>query len=119
MGTSALTRRPVTRDIAERFPATFELVTSAVLGVAIVDLFLGVTSAVYKRWIDQITRVLGIAGASMPIFWLGLLAPYLLYTWLGCFLSGRSAASIDPPTRVTSLYVLGFTSDQKVASPKK
>lgn len=108
LGTSVLTRRPVARDIAERFPATFELVTLAMFVVAILGIFLGAVSAVYKeRWIDQITRVLGIAGASMPIFWLGLLALYLFYTWLGWFPGGgRIAASLNPPTRLTGLYLI-------------
>lgn len=108
LGTSVLTRRPVARDIAERFPATFELVTLAMLLVAIVGIFFGVVSAVYKeRWVDQVTRVLGIAGASMPIFWLGLLALYLFYTWLGWVPGGgRIASNIDPPTRITGLYVI-------------
>lgn len=108
LGTSVLTRRPVARDITERFPATFELVTLAMLLVAIVGIFFGVVSAVYKeRWIDQITRVLGIAGASIPIFWLGLLALYLFYTWLGWAPGGgRIASNIDPPTRLTGLYVI-------------
>lgn len=108
LGTSVLTRRPVARDIAERFPATFELVTLAMLLATIVGIFFGVVSAVYKeRWVDQVTRVLGIAGASMPIFWLGLLALYLFYTWLGWVPGGgRIASNIDPPTRITGLYVI-------------
>lgn len=108
LGTSVLTRRPVARDIAERFPATFELVTLAMLVVAIVGIFLGVVSAVYKeRWLDHVTRVLGIAGASMPVFWLGLLALYLFYTKLELFPGGgRFPPNLDPPARLTGLYVL-------------
>ncbi len=97
LGTSVLTRRPVARDIAERFPATFELVTFAMLIVALVGIPLGVASAVYKeRWVDHFCRVVGIAGASMPIFWLGLFVIFLFYTRLGWLPGGgRIGAALE------------------------
>ena len=108
LGASVLTRRPVARDIAERFPATFELVTFAMLIVVLIGIPLGVASAVYKeRLVDHLCRVVGIAGASIPIFWLGLLAIFLFYTRLGWFPSGgRIAAALEPPIKITGLYLV-------------
>jgi len=108
LGTSVLTRRPVTRDIAERFPATFELVTFAMLIVVLVGIPLGVASAVYKeRWVDHLCRVVGIAGASTPIFWLGLFIIFLFYTRLGWLPSGgRIGTEVEPPIKITGLYIV-------------
>lgn len=107
LGTSIHTRRPVARDIAERFPATFELVTLSMLVVAFIAIPLGVLAAVHKdRWIDHISRVSAISGVSMPIFWLGLLILYVFYVWLDWFPGGgRIASDVTPPDRVTGLYV--------------
>jgi peptide/nickel transport system permease protein len=35
------------------------------------------------RWIDQVVRVLGLVGYSVPIFWLGLMGLLLFYARLG------------------------------------
>ncbi|MEM1867822.1 MAG: ABC transporter permease [Thermosphaera sp.] len=108
LGVSVLTRRPVAKDIAERFPATFELVTLAMLVVGLIGIPLGTLAAVYKeRVLDHFCRVVGIVGSSMPIFWLGLLVIYLFYTRLGIFPGGgRLGSGISPPTRITGLYLV-------------
>ncbi|THB80652.1 MAG: ABC transporter permease [Desulfobacteraceae bacterium] len=80
LGTSVLTARPVLEDILRVFPATIELaVTGTFLGV-IIGVPLGVLSAVYRgSIIDHITRVIGLFGYSLPIFWLGLMGLMILY----------------------------------------
>ena len=83
-GNSVLTTNPVFTDIANVFPATLELAT---LGVMIGTLFgvpLGVLAAVRRgSFIDQLIRLLGLVGYSVPIFWLGLMALLLFYAKLG------------------------------------
>jgi len=108
LGISILTRRAVAQDIAERFPATFELVTVAMLVASILGIFGGVFSAVYKdRLVDHVLRLWGIAGSSMPIFWLGLIMIYLFYTRLGWLPgSGRIAGYISVPPKITGLYLI-------------
>lgn len=83
-GDSVLTARPVAQDIARVFPATLELATLGVtLGVAL-GVPMGVAAAVFRgRIIDQIVRVLTLAGYSMPIFWLGMMGLLLFYGILG------------------------------------
>jgi peptide/nickel transport system permease protein len=45
---------------------------------------LGVWAAVRRGgWVDQLVRVLGLVGYSVPIFWLGLMALVLFYAKLG------------------------------------
>jgi len=83
-GTSVLTSRPVMSDIASVFPATLELATlGTLIGVA-VGVPLGVLAAVRRgSLIDQIVRLLGLVGYSVPIFWLGLMGLLLFYAKLG------------------------------------
>jgi len=83
-GRSVLTSNPVSQDIARFFPATLELATAAIIIAAIVGIPLGVWAAVRQgKWIDQIIRVLCLAGHSLPVFVLALLSLLLFYAVLG------------------------------------
>ena len=83
-GTSLLTAKPVLEDIARVFPATLELATIAtVLGV-IFGIPAGVLAATRPgSWIDQLVRLIGLMGYSMPVFWLGLMGLLIFYGELG------------------------------------
>ncbi|MQQ09817.1 ABC transporter permease subunit [Epibacterium sp. SM1979] len=83
-GDSVLTARPVSQDIARVFPATMELATLGVVLGVVLGVPMGVAAAVFRgRLIDQIVRVLTLAGYSMPIFWLGMMGLLLFYGILG------------------------------------
>ncbi len=100
-GNSVLTTNPVMTDIANVFPATLELAT---LGTIIGVLFgvpLGVLAAVKRGTIvDQLVRLLGLLGYSLPIFWLGLMALLLFYAKLGW---------VEGPGRIDITYAYNFT----------
>jgi peptide/nickel transport system permease protein len=83
-GQSIRTGQQVTTDIARVFPATLELATlGTFLGVAL-GVPLGVVAAVRRgTWIDQVARLVGLVGYSMPIFWLGLVGLLIFYGILG------------------------------------
>jgi peptide/nickel transport system permease protein len=82
-GTSVLTTNPVMTDIRRAFPATIELATLGTLIGALIGVPLGVLAAVKRgSIIDQIVRIIGLVGYSVPIFWLGLLALVLFYARL-------------------------------------
>ncbi len=79
-GTSVLTARPVLDDIKRVFPATFELSAVGTFIGVLVGIPLGVLSAVKRNSIlDHVTRVVGLLGYSLPIFWLGLMALMVFY----------------------------------------
>ena len=79
-GRSVLTANPVITDIARVFPATLELATAATLFGIFLGIPMGVTAAVHQgRWPDQVLRVLGLFGYSVPVFWLGLMGLLLFY----------------------------------------
>jgi peptide/nickel transport system permease protein len=81
------TSRPVAQDLARVFPATLEMATIGIaIGVA-VGVPMGVLAAARQgTWIDQVIRVLGLAGYAIPAFWLGLVGLVLFYAklrWVG------------------------------------
>ncbi len=83
LGTSVLTKKPITQDIARVFPATLELATAGIIIGTIVGVPLGVWGAVRQGKLpDQIIRVVGLVGYSAPIFWLGLLGLLVFYAKL-------------------------------------
>jgi peptide/nickel transport system permease protein len=84
LGTSVLTSRPVLDDIRRFFPATLELATVATFIGVLVGIPLGVIAAVRQgSWVDHVVRVVGLAGYSIPVFWLGLVGLLLFYAKLG------------------------------------
>ena len=82
-GTSVLTTNPVMADIRRVFPATLELATFGTIIDSLIGVPLGVLAAVKRGSIaDQIVRVIGLVGYSVPIFWLALLSLLLFYARL-------------------------------------
>ncbi|MCB5174050.1 MULTISPECIES: ABC transporter permease [Microvirga] len=83
-GNSVLTTNPVMTDIANVFPATLELATLGTIIGTLLGIPLGVLAAVKRgSLIDQLVRLLGLVGYSVPIFWLGLMSLLLFYAKLG------------------------------------
>ncbi len=83
-GNSILSTNPVMTDIASAFPATLELATLGTIIGVVIGIPLGVLAAVKRgSFIDQFVRVIGLAGYSIPIFWLGLMSLLLFYAKLG------------------------------------
>ena len=83
LGVSVLTAKPVLEDIFRVFPATFELAFIATLIGIFIGIPLGVFSAVYRgSFLDHLTRVVGLLGYSLPIFWLALMALMVFYARL-------------------------------------
>ncbi|WP_321379088.1 ABC transporter permease [Rhizobium sp.] len=82
-GTSLLTTNPVMTDIARFFPATIELATVGTIIGALFGIPLGILAAVKRGSLaDQLVRIIGLVGYSVPIFWLGLLALLVFYARL-------------------------------------
>jgi peptide/nickel transport system permease protein len=82
-GNSVLTTNPVMTDIRRAFPATIELATLGTLIGSFLGVPLGVLAAVRRgSLLDQVVRIIGLVGYSVPIFWLGLLALVLFYAKL-------------------------------------
>jgi peptide/nickel transport system permease protein len=108
LGVSITTRRPVTDDLRQFFPATLELSTAAVIFAIIIGVPLGVIAAVRRnQFLDHFSRVVSLIGISTPVFWLGLLALILFYYRLGIFpASGQIDEGISTPRTITGMLVV-------------
>jgi peptide/nickel transport system permease protein len=83
-GISVLTSQPVLTDLLRVFPATFELSTIATIIGVLVGVPAGVVAAARKgRSVDNLIRVVGLFGYSVPVFWLGLVGLFIFYGKLG------------------------------------
>ena len=74
LGRSYITRRPIARDLAERFPKTLQLALAAMTFAAGTGITLGVLAAVRAGGVfDRIAMLLSYLGVSFPVYWVGLL----------------------------------------------
>jgi dipeptide transport system permease protein len=84
LGTSLVTHAPVWNEFTTLFPATIELTVCAILFAIIVGLPLGVIAAVRRGSVfDYGLMTLSVTGASMPIFWWGLMMILVFSVGLG------------------------------------
>lgn len=110
-GESFRSHRLILVDLKIFLPATLELVAGATLLALVVGIPLGVLSGANKGgWLDQTSRVLSIAGVSIPTFWLALLLQLVFFGWLGLLpLGGRVASSViltHPIETITGFYLI-------------
>lgn len=108
-GTSYYTAQPVSQDLAERFPATFELVSYGMLLALVLAVPLGIAGAVGRgTWVDHVSRVVAVIGVSAPIFWLGLVLLQLFYFKWGIAPApmGRLPVTFAAPEQLTGVLTL-------------
>jgi peptide/nickel transport system permease protein len=109
-GESTRTRRPVTEEFRERFPATVELTIAAGLFALIFGIPLGFIAAKrYQGVLDHTSLVLSLVGISTPIFFLALILKYIFAVKLGLLPSvGRISVLIelDHPTNFYTVDAL-------------
>jgi len=108
LGMSLITKRDVSTELLQRFPATFELVAVAMTIAVLGGIPLGIISAVHKdRLIDQFSRLFAFAGVSLPRFWIGIMFQIVFAYSLGLLpLAGRIGIGSEPPTHITGLYLI-------------
>ena len=101
-GTSITSRRPVLDEFKQRFPATIELATAAMLFSLLFGVPLGFIAA--KRHgtaIDHASLAASLLGVSIPIFFLAIILKYVFAVRLGWLPTvGRMSVliNIDHPT---------------------
>ncbi len=101
-GSSVLSRRPVTEELLERFPATVELGFAAILFAVLAGVPLGFIAAKrYQGVLDNASLVASLIGISFPVFFLALIMKYIFAVRLGWLPSiGRLdiTRSLEHPT---------------------
>lgn len=110
-GISFKTKRPILQDILILLPATLELVIASTLLAFVIGIPAGVWAAAKAGGgFDQASRIIAIAGVSVPAFWLALMLQLLFFRWLGWLpLSGRVAndtALFNPIQPITGFFLL-------------
>ncbi|MEC5319347.1 glutathione ABC transporter permease GsiC [Brenneria populi subsp. brevivirga] len=84
LGTSMVSKRPVTEEIATRFMPTFWLTVSSMAWSVIFGMAIGVVSAVWRNgWPDRVGMTLAVSGISFPAFALGMLLMQVFSVELG------------------------------------
>jgi peptide/nickel transport system permease protein len=83
-GQSVTTRRDVTTELKQKFPATVELALAAMLFSVVFGIPLGFFAA--KRYggvFDNFSLVASLIGVSIPVFFLGIILKYVFAVQLG------------------------------------
>jgi peptide/nickel transport system permease protein len=107
LGTSIASRRPITEEIKDRFPATIELAVGAMLFATLIGIPLGFIAA--KRHgspVDHASLFLSLIGVSIPIFFLAIVLKWVFSVELGWLPSiGRQDVLIEAE-HPTNFYIL-------------
>jgi ABC-type dipeptide/oligopeptide/nickel transport system permease component len=108
LGISFVTQTPVRADLGHRLPATLELAVLALVFGGVGGVVLGVVSARRQNSpADHASRVFALVGSSVPVFWLALIALFVLYARLGWFPGpGRLPPRVAPPGHITGFYTI-------------
>ncbi|MGZ4000773.1 MAG: ABC transporter permease [Mucilaginibacter sp.] len=86
LGTSILTKQPITKDLKQRIPVTMYLGALAFLISIVIGVPAGIISAIRRgTWLDTLVTTLANIGITVPIFWLGIILMYVFavhWQWL-------------------------------------
>jgi peptide/nickel transport system permease protein len=106
-GTSIRSRRPVSDELKERFPATIELALAAMFFSIVLGIPLGFVAAKrYGTIVDHGSLLASLLGVSIPIFFLAILLKYIFAIELGLLPTvGRQDVLIDVE-HPTNFYLL-------------
>lgn len=107
LGTSILTRRPVSEELSRRFPATVELSIAAMIFALGVGIPLGYIAAKrYQGVLDNVSLVMSLIGVSIPVFFLALLLKYIFAVKLGWLPTIGRLGILQDLEHPTNFYVL-------------
>ncbi|MBR1167961.1 ABC transporter permease [Bradyrhizobium sp. DASA03005] len=88
-GTSVRTRLPIGKMLVEKLPVTIELATLSMLVALAIGLPIGIFAALWRGTpLDYGASMFGLAGLSIPHFWLGIMLILLFSVNLGWLPAG-------------------------------
>ncbi len=108
LGNSWQTTNPVSFDLAQRLPATLELVTFSLLVAIAIGLPLGLMAGRRPSgWTARIADLYSVTAGALPDYWLALVLIFLFYGVLKIAPApiGRLDFAVLPPRTVTGSYV--------------
>jgi peptide/nickel transport system permease protein len=111
LGVSIRTHQPILTELETYLPATLELVITGMIMAVLIGIPLGVLSGAKKNsMLDHTSRLLAVAGVSIPTFWMALLLQFFFHGRLELLpLGSRVARDIflfNPIQHITGFYVV-------------
>ena len=118
LGLSLRNNIAVSQLIGEKLPATAILSVMAMVWAVLIGVPAGIVSALHKgRGLDYLANVIGLAGLSVPPFWLGLMLILFVSVKLGLLpASGYVSPMIDPGAALLSLLMPSFVLGINIAA---
>jgi len=119
LGSSWQTTNPVLFDLAERLPATLELVTLSLLMAIAIGLPLGLMAGRSPAGrVARIADTYSVAAGAIPDFWLALVLIFIFYSIFKIAPPpiGRLDFAIFPPPPITGSYALDALLEGNLAS---
>lgn len=111
LGTSTVSRQPVTKIVGERLPVTLWLIIGgALVGTTFALLLAGLAARAPNSFIDHVVRAISTIGLGMPVFWVGLMLILLIALPTGWFPVGGFGDDLSTKLRslVLPSVTLGF-----------
>jgi peptide/nickel transport system permease protein len=105
LGDSLRTRRPISTDLREYLPASFELAGFAFAAAGVLGLALGLASAANYRGVSAFRLAL-LGLASVPTFLAALVGLIVFYRWLGWLPATGRGSIRGAPTGPTGLVTV-------------
>lgn len=111
LGVSVGSHQPILTDLKTYLPATLELVITGMIVAVLIGIPLGVLSGARKdSLLDHASRLLAVAGVSMPTFWMALLLQFFFFGKLKllplCSRVDREISLFHPVQQITGFYVI-------------
>jgi peptide/nickel transport system permease protein len=109
LGKSWLTSHQVTEDLLQRFPATLELITLALILAFAIALPLGMMTALRPGGLaDRFASAYSMLAGAMPDFWWALVLIFVLFGKLQVVPAplGRIDIAVPAPPQVTGMYLV-------------
>ena len=108
-GTSWRTSQSVLADVAQRLPATLELIILAGVGSVVIGVPIGIWTAVRRKGLlDRALLGYGLLAGSVPDFWLGLILIFFFFSVLNWVPGpiGQLDPVFDAPPRITGMIAV-------------
>lgn len=108
-GISLRTHRPVLKELAERIPASLELVLAGMVFGLGIGILLGILSAAFPHSVlDTVARIVAVSGVALPQFWFAMILQLVFGRSLRILpLVGRLDLTLVNPVRhLTGFLVL-------------
>ncbi len=107
LGYSYQTEEPVTQAVLRRLPPTIGLALGASVLWLLIGCTIGVISALKRRTIwDRASMIGALAGVSMPVFWIGLIAVFFFDSRLQIYDTGSYVPFTQNPIQWLSVMWL-------------